>query len=117
MNHWLRSSASVRYRQTVSTGASSALSSRMAPGPMRWIGVRIAAWTSVIWNLLLLVALDECLELIETNGPEPLPLPEPAIGIAERLSLERAQMRSADLAARNQAGIHEDFHVLRRAGE
>src|SRR5690348_7657550 len=111
MNHWRRSSASVRYRHTVSTGASRMRSRRIALGAIFSTGSRIVA-ASFICVLLLLVAFDQRLEAVEAAGPVFLPLTEPAFGFGERLGNEADEMRTADLAARQKAGILQHLHVL-----
>src|SRR4051794_11023786 len=101
MNHCDRSSASVRYRQTVSTGASSVRSSRIVSSATRSTGTRICAAASAIF-LLLLFGFDERLEAVETDRPEFLPLLEPALGLGHRLGIKAAKMREPDLSPRQE---------------
>src|SRR5213596_3761726 len=83
MNHSRRRFASVRYRHTVSTGASSIRSSRIVSGVGRVIGVALCI-VSVILLLLMFAGFDRGFEPVETNGPEFLPLTEPLLGFRER---------------------------------
>src|SRR4051812_42697967 len=90
----------------------------MVSGATRSIGARICAVASAMVLLLLfLVALNDRLEPVEPDGPEFLPLVEPALGLGERPGLKAAEVRPADLLARNQPGGFEHFHMLRSAGE
>src|SRR4051812_42352145 len=90
----------------------------MVSGATRSIGARICAGASaMVLLLLVLVALNNRLEPVEPDGPEFLPLAQPALGLGKRLGLEAAEMRAPDLLARDQPGGFEHFHMLRSAGE
>src|SRR5581483_7894330 len=98
--------------QTVSGGASSSRSSRIASVSMRRIGASVV---SAI--LLLLVLLDQRFEAVEAHRPELLPLAEPPLGFLERLGFDPDEVGPALPAAGNQSRILEHLHVLGCAGK
>src|ERR1041385_9546624 len=79
---------------------------------MRWMGTSAASVTG-----LLLVIFDERLEVVETHGPEFLPLAEPVFGFLERRSFQRADLLAAGLSPFDQARAFEHLHVLGSASE
>src|SRR5690348_4107131 len=90
----------------------------MVSAPIRWIGALIwIAAASAIVVLLMFVAFHRCLESIEADSPELLPLPDPPLCFLERLGFDADEMRSAVFPPRDQPRLFEHFHMLGCSGE